>query len=121
LITHAVISAVITTLGFESLTATGPPPSTHIPTDQSFITSHVSPFASNLHSQIVSCPAARGSNEKTQWVRWVLNDGPVPLDHMASCATGAALEKSGFCELEGYVKELQASVESIDWAYDCCE
>lgn len=120
--THdTVISAVVATLGFKSLTATGPPPSTHIPQDQSFVTSHLSPFASNLHSQVISCPEKRGSEEKTRWVRWVLNDGPVPLGHLEGCATGAALEASGFCELEGYVKELQASVDGIDWAYDCCE
>ena len=120
--THdTVISAVVATLNFKSLTATGPPPSTHIPAGQSFLTSHVSPFASNLHSQVVSCPASRVSSEKTRWVRWVLNDGPVPLNHLDSCATGAALEGSGFCELDGYVKELQASLDTIDWAYDCCE
>lgn len=123
--THdTVISAVVATLGFKSFTELGPPPSTHIPPEQSFITSHVSPFASNLHSQIISCPAsssAAGSASKTKWVRWVLNDGPVPLDHLSSCTTGATLEASGFCELEGYLAELQASIDSIDWAYDCCE
>lgn len=120
--THdTVISSIIATLGFKSLTATGPPPATHIPSDRSFVTSHISPFAANLHSQIISCPAEKSGAERTKWVRWVLNDGPVPLDHLPVCDTGKELEEVGFCELGPYLEELQRTTKEIDWAYDCCE
>lgn len=112
------IAAVLTTLEFESFTQAGPPPATHLPTDPSFVFSKIAPFGGNLHSQVVSCPASRG--ERKRWVRWILNDGVVPLSHEKMCNSGIWLEKLGFCELGPYVDMLTKKIGKIDWAHDCC-
>ncbi|GJN94417.1 hypothetical protein Rhopal_007497-T1 [Rhodotorula paludigena] len=116
--THdTIISAVITTLGFSSFARSGPLPTDHIPSDLSFVTSSVSPFAANLHSQVLSCPSSSlvPKGKDARFVRWVLNDGVVPLDHIEGCATN----DDGLCHLDAFVQATKDRIESIDWAYDC--
>lgn len=116
--THdTIISAVITTLNFTSFAASGPLPSDHIPVNLSFKTSSISPFAANLHSQIVSCDGKR-------LVRWILNDGVVPLEHITECEeTGVegAGSGQGWCGLTEFVSATRERANSISFAYDCCE
>ncbi|KAM0790434.1 hypothetical protein ACM66B_003313 [Microbotryomycetes sp. NB124-2] len=115
--THdTVISAVITTLRFSSLAATGPLPSDHIPANLSFVTSKISPFAANLHSQIVSCTYSHSSPPRRR-VRWILNDGVVPLDHIKGCGSS----DQGWCDLDTFVSSTRKFLSEIDWAYDCLE
>ncbi|GAA5820941.1 hypothetical protein JCM11251_001886 [Rhodosporidiobolus azoricus] len=116
--THdTIISAVITTLNFSSFARSGPLPSTHIPTDLSFVTSSISPFAANLHSQLLSCPSSplTPKGKEPRFVRWILNDGVVPLDNIPGCATN----DEGLCHLDAFVAATQENLKSIDWAYDC--
>lgn len=117
--THdTIISAVITTLDFASFAAAGPPPSTHIPLNRSFVTAEISPFAANLQAQIISCPSPSSpSTPAEKSIRWFLNDALVPLDHIEGCTKNAV----GSCELETYVARLSKRLTSIDWAYDCRE
>ncbi|SCV68108.1 BQ2448_229 [Microbotryum intermedium] len=120
--THdTVISSIITTLDFSTFAADGPPPSTHIP-KKAFAASSISPFAANLHSQIVECPSdflspssgLTTSSEKALFVRWVLNDGIVPLQH-SECTRN----DYGFCELDAYIELTKRRINSIDWSHDC--
>ncbi|KDE03545.1 hypothetical protein MVLG_05973 [Microbotryum lychnidis-dioicae p1A1 Lamole] len=121
--THdTVISSIITTLDFSTFAADGPPPSTHIPNKKSFVVSSISPFAANLHSQIVECPSdfltsssgSSVSSGKALFVRWVLNDGIVPLEH-PECTSN----DYGFCELDAYIDVTKRRINTIDWAHDC--
>ncbi|BGP43558.1 hypothetical protein JCM10449v2_007599 [Rhodotorula kratochvilovae] len=116
--THDVIvSAAIVALGFTSFARSGPLPTDHIPSDLSFVASSIAPFAANLHSQVLSCPASplvpRGKSDR--FVRWILNDGVVPLDGIAGCETN----DDGLCHLDAFVAATQERLQSIDWAYDC--
>lgn len=52
-----------------------------------------------------------------RYVRWILNDGLVPLDHIGGCATN----EDGLCSLEAYTTWLRHDLHSIDWERDCCE
>ncbi|GAA6037522.1 hypothetical protein JCM8097_008236 [Rhodosporidiobolus ruineniae] len=116
--THdTIISAVITTLNFTSFARSGPLPSTHIPANLSFVTSAISPFAANLHSQVLSCPSSPlvPQGKDSRFVRWILNDGVVPLDHIEGCATN----DDGLCHLEAFVTATRKNVQSVDFDYDC--
>lgn len=97
-------------MNFTSFAASGSLPSTQIPDDLSFITSKISPFAANLHSQIATCDDERR-------VRWVLNDGVVPVDHIEGCGKA----EGGWCKLDAFVDATRRGLEGMDWAYDCCE
>ncbi|GAA5892720.1 hypothetical protein JCM6882_000564 [Rhodosporidiobolus microsporus] len=116
--THdTIISAVVTTLNFSSFTRSGPLPSDHIPSDLSFVTSSISPFAANLHSQLLSCPSSplTPAGKEPRFVRWILNDGVVPLDNIPGCARN----DQGMCHLDAFVAATQENLKSIDWPYDC--
>jgi len=117
--THdTIISAVIVTLSFSSFTSSGPLPSTHIPANRSFDASKISPFAANLQSQILSCPSSafsRTTDSPSRYVRWLLNDGVVPLDGIPGCEAS----EDGLCALTAFVAATETAAASIDWAYDC--
>ncbi|KAK4049349.1 hypothetical protein OIO90_005478 [Microbotryomycetes sp. JL221] len=116
--THdTIISAVVTTLRFASLARSGPLPSTYIPKDRSFVTSKISPFAANLHSQIVTChdPDHANGAVKQKLVRWILNDGVVPLNHLKGCDDS----EQGWCDLQAFITSTRDFLHNVDWAYDC--
>lgn len=48
-------------------------------------------------------------------VRWLLNDGVVPLGHIEGCGS------DGSCDLGVFVRATAKRANSIDWAYDCRE
>ncbi|GAA6013176.1 hypothetical protein JCM10207_006195 [Rhodosporidiobolus poonsookiae] len=116
--THdVIISAVLTTLNFTSFARSPPLSTDRIPSDLSFVTSSVSPFASNLHSQVLFCPSSKltPAGKSPRFVRWILNDGVIPLDNLPGCATNP----DGLCHLDAFVAATRSNLESIDWAYDC--
>lgn len=88
------------------------------------MTSKISPFAANLHAQILSCPTPSTSEpasspdkkKHTKYVRWILNDGVVPLDQSVE---GCGKNKDGMCALDVFVAGTQKRASEIDWAYDC--
>lgn len=118
---RAVISAVIVALGFQSLTRSAPLPDDHIPKDLSYVAAATTPFGANLHSQVLHCPttslAKSGTSASDRYVRWILNDGLLPLDHIDGCATN----EDGLCSLEAYTTWLRNDLQSIDWEQDCCK
>ncbi|KAL8283149.1 hypothetical protein RQP46_005927 [Phenoliferia psychrophenolica] len=117
--THdTIISAVITTLNFSGFASSGPLPSTHIPPGRSFDTAKIAPFAANLVAQVMTCgsPSSRASADDPtagKSVRWLLNDGVVPLSHIEGCGD------DGSCDLGVFVRATTKLTSSIDWAYDC--
>ncbi|GAA5865518.1 hypothetical protein JCM1840_001427 [Sporobolomyces johnsonii] len=116
--THdTVISSIITTLNFSSFARSGPLPADHIPANLSFVTSSISPFAANLHSQVLSCPSSPlvPQGKDARFVRWILNDGLVPLDNVPGCVTN----DDGLCLLEAYTDALQGWLQNLDFGYDC--
>ena len=50
-------------------------------------------------------------------VRWVLNDGVVPLEAVEGCER----DEDGLCELDRFVLATRERAAGIDWEYDCCE
>ncbi|WAQ83763.1 hypothetical protein PtA15_4A211 [Puccinia triticina] len=107
--THdTVISCIVVALNLTSLASEGPLPTRFIPKKQSFVSSHISPFAGNLHAQVVEC-------EDGKKIRFLLNDAPVPLTGLRGCPEDA----EGFCPLSIAVKALQTRIKEIDYQNDC--
>ncbi|KAH7929307.1 phosphoglycerate mutase-like protein [Leucogyrophana mollusca] len=111
-VTHDVsIASIVTALNFTSLAANGPLPTDHIPPNQSYIASQIAPFASNLVAQVLSCPAS----EEPTHIRFILNDGVVPLTGVNGCLE----DKNGLCALSSFISGMQERIGQIDFDYDC--
>ncbi|KAH9467827.1 hypothetical protein Pst134EA_011448 [Puccinia striiformis f. sp. tritici] len=107
--THdTVISCVIVALNLTTLTSEGPLPTRYIPEKQSFVSSHISPFAGNLQAQVVECEGGKK-------IRFLLNDAPVPLTGLNGCPQ----DDEGFCPLSVAIKALQTRIKEIDHQNDC--
>ncbi|KAG1784075.1 histidine phosphatase superfamily [Suillus placidus] len=110
--THdTVISSIVTTLNFTSLAATGPLPTDHIPPHRSYIASQIAPFSSQLVAQVLSCPAS----EEPTHIRFLLNDGVVPLTGIHGCTE----DSNGLCALSSFISGMNARIGEINFAHDC--
>ncbi|TFK56976.1 phosphoglycerate mutase-like protein [Heliocybe sulcata] len=110
--THdTIISAILATMNFTSLASGGPLPADHIPANRSWITTQISPFASNLVGQVLSCPASDVSTH----IRWILNDGVLPLTGLNGCPE----DKNGLCPLATYISVMKERIAEIDYDFDC--
>lgn len=120
--------SVITALNFTSLAASGPLPTDHIPPNrvsslpknnlpqfltvfQSYIVSQLAPFASQLVAQVLSCPAS----EEPTHIRFILNDGVMPLTGVHGCME----DQNGLCELPSFLSGIYERMGQIDFAHDC--
>ncbi|TBU34598.1 phosphoglycerate mutase-like protein [Dichomitus squalens] len=114
--THdTVITTVLTALNLSiPLTRSGPLPVNHIAKDHSYIASHLVPFAANVVGQVLSCPAANGTH-KESYIRFLLNDGVVPLTGVSHCTEN----KDGLCLVDSFVQGLQERIAEVDFQYDC--
>lgn len=83
--------------------------------NQTYIGSQISPFATNLVGQVQSCPAKKKSAKKESYFRFLLNDGVVPLTGINHCTAN----KDGLCKLANFVQGLKERVAEIDFKYDC--
>ncbi|KAI0316502.1 phosphoglycerate mutase-like protein [Amylostereum chailletii] len=106
-----VISTIAVALNLTSLAKSGPLPADRIDTDRQWIVSHISPFATNLVAQVLSCPA----NDRPTHVRWILNDAVVPLTGVRGCKA----DQNGLCELGAYINGTKARIAEIDYQFDC--
>ncbi|EIW64306.1 phosphoglycerate mutase-like protein [Trametes versicolor FP-101664 SS1] len=114
--THdTVISTILVALNFTTMAANGPLPVDHIPKHQTYTGQHLVPFASNLVGQVMSCPASSKSQDKKSFIRFLLNDGVVPLTGIAHCTA----DKNGLCELDNFVKGMTERIAEVDFAFDC--
>ncbi|KAI0756702.1 phosphoglycerate mutase-like protein [Daedaleopsis nitida] len=110
-----VITNILVALNFTSMAASGPLPVDHIPKKHSYIASQITPFATNLVGQVMSCSASSKSNDKQTFIRFLLNDGVVPLTGLAHCAAN----KNGLCAMDSFAKGLKERITEIDFKYDC--
>ncbi|KAF7364289.1 Acid phosphatase [Mycena sanguinolenta] len=124
--THdTVISAIVVAMNFTSLAATGPLPGTHIPPNRSYIVNKISPFASNLVGQVLSCPASSSKSHSATanattstaptHIRWILNDAVVPLTGI----TGCGKSDDGLCAFDTFVKGMQQRIAEVDFEFGC--
>ncbi|KAJ6550010.1 histidine phosphatase superfamily [Mycena capillaripes] len=113
--THdTIISAIVTAMNFTSLAANGPLPTDHIPANHSYIVNQIAPFASNLVGQVLSCTPSPASPTST-YMRWILNDGVVPLTGINGCRA----HPEGLCPLADFVAGMKQRIEEVDFAFDC--
>jgi hypothetical protein len=82
------------------------------PHTQKWIITHISPFATNLVAQVLSCPA---SPTTPTHIRWILNDAVVPLTGVNGCPA----DKNGLCDLQTYIKGTQERIAEVDYQFDC--
>ncbi|KAI0361287.1 phosphoglycerate mutase-like protein [Trametes cingulata] len=114
--THdTVISTILVALNFTTMAANGPLPTDHIPKHQTYTSQHIVPFASNLVGQVMSCPASNKSKDKESFIRFILNDGVVPLTGIAHCSAN----KDGLCPVADFVKGMKQRIAEVDYAFDC--
>ncbi|KAG2150718.1 histidine phosphatase superfamily [Suillus bovinus] len=106
-----VLASVATALNFTSLAASGPLPTDHIPPHRSYRSSQIAPFSGQLVTQVLSCPAS----EEPTHIRFLLNDGVVPLTGIHGCTE----DSNGLCALPGFISGMHERIGQIDFAHDC--
>ena len=77
---------------------------------------NISPFGSNLIGQVLSCPASKKNSTLVPYIRWILNDGAVPLTGIKHCETP---NKDGLCLLDNFVAGMVERIAEVNVAYDC--
>lgn len=85
-------------------------------TCQTYHVHDIAPFTSNLVAQVVSCPASSGSTDSASYIRFLLNDGVVPLTGISHCETPDA---NGLCLLDNFIQGMQKRIAEVDFVYDC--
>ncbi|KAI0715319.1 phosphoglycerate mutase-like protein [Earliella scabrosa] len=108
------LTTVLVALNFTTMAANGPLPVTHIPKKQTYIGSHITPFATNLVAQVMSC-AASTKPHKDSFVRFLLNDGVVPLTGISHCTAN----KNGLCRMDNFLRGMKERIAEVDFQYDC--
>ncbi|KAJ3865937.1 phosphoglycerate mutase-like protein [Lentinula novae-zelandiae] len=110
--THdTVISAILPAMNFTSLSAGGPLPLDHIPENRTYKVQEISPFASRLVGQVLSCPAS----DTPTHIRWVLNDGVLPQNGITGCGDNP----DGLCELNTFIAGMKQRIKEVDFDFDC--
>ncbi|KDR85316.1 hypothetical protein GALMADRAFT_218408 [Galerina marginata CBS 339.88] len=106
-----VLSTIFVAMNFTSLAANGPLPTDHIPKDQTYFVNQIAPFGSNLVGQVLSCPAT----SKPTHIRWILNDGVLPLTGIKGCKSNS----DGLCDLDAFIAGMKQRIEEVDFNFDC--
>lgn len=83
---------------------------------QTYHVHDIAPFTSNLVAQVMSCPASFDSTDSASYIRFLLNDGVVPLTGISHCETPDA---NGLCLLDNFVQGMQERIAEVDFVYDC--
>ncbi|TFK77210.1 phosphoglycerate mutase-like protein [Pluteus cervinus] len=110
--THdTVLSTIFPAMNFTSFTAGGPLPLTHIPVQQTYISSQIVPFGSNLVGQVLSCSS---SNTPTH-IRWIINDAVVPLTGVNGCKA----DPNGLCDFNTFIAAMKQRIQEVDFSFDC--
>ncbi|PPQ79240.1 hypothetical protein CVT25_002806 [Psilocybe cyanescens] len=110
--THdTILTAIFTAMNFTTLAANGPLPTDRIPEHQTFFANQLAPFASNVVGQVLSCPAS----DTPTHIRWIVNDGVVPLTGIAGCENN----KDGLCKLDTFIAGMKQRIEEVDFEFDC--
>lgn len=102
-------------MNFTSLAQSGPLPSSHIPADLAWKTADISPFATALTGQVMTCTSERGGLGATKHIRWILNDAVLPLTGVKGCPEN----EDGLCPLDTWVSAMKERISTIDFHHDC--
>ena len=84
---------------------------------QAYHVQNIAPFAAHLVGQVMACPASGKNDTKVSSIRWILNDGVVPLTNIKQCSSHPS--KDGLCPLEAFVAGMKELIAEEDWTYDC--
>ncbi|KAJ3569059.1 hypothetical protein NP233_g5303 [Leucocoprinus birnbaumii] len=106
-----VMSAIYVAMNFTNFIRTGPLPTDHIPKNLSYKTWTVNPFGVNLVGQVLSCPASG----KPTHIRWIINDGVLPLDGIKGCKHN----KDGMCEISTFIDGMKQRIAEVDYDFAC--
>jgi len=71
----------------------------------------LAPFASNMVGQVLS----NSSSSNGTHIRWILNDGVVPLTGINGCAENP----NGLCDLPTFIAGMKQRIQEIDFTFDC--
>ncbi|KIP05069.1 hypothetical protein PHLGIDRAFT_31059 [Phlebiopsis gigantea 11061_1 CR5-6] len=109
--THEVVVLnILTALNLTTLAAEGPLPADHIPKHRTFKVSHLAPFATNVHFQVLACDSVAEPQ-----IRVIVNDGAVPLTGIKGCPA----HKDGLCPVSTFVDAMREMIRDTDWAWGC--
>lgn len=131
------IVAVLAALGLEYFNygPHGLPPLPHAP-PRTFALNQVTPFGARLVSEIWKCPSTSSlahldpvlyqnpnlssnpSKNTTDYIRFVLNGAPVPLDGVVGCQKSAV---NGFCAVEDFLKGVPKLKSLANYQFACFE
>lgn len=71
----------------------------------------MNPFGVNLVGQVLSCGASKNATH----MRWIINDGVVPLDGIKGCGKN----KDGMCGMDVFIKGMKERIEEVDYGFSC--
>ena len=74
------------------------------------------PFAAHLVGQVMTCTTSSASSGSEEFIRWILNDGVVPLTGIKHCERP---DNDGLCRLGDFIQGMQERVTEIDFQEDC--
>ena len=70
--------------------------------------SQIAPFATRLVAQVLS-------SGQTLYIRFILNDGVLPLTGVKGCKE----DENGLCDLPTFISGMQERIGEVDFAFDC--
>lgn len=126
-----IISALVTmNLTYFRYGPHGLPVIDHAP-PRNFSTSEMTPYSARLVSEIWTCPVSTSLHHlgpvlyrnpdlssvpnTTDYIRFVLNDAPVPLDGLIECAGSV----NGFCALDDFLKAVPQMKNDAMYQFAC--
>ncbi|EED80594.1 predicted protein [Postia placenta Mad-698-R] len=111
--THdSIFASIAIAMNFTTMAASGPLPVDHMPLDY-----QIAPFAAHMEGQVMTCPTSNSTSaSRDKYIRFVLNDGVVPLTGIAHCATP---NKDGLCLFDNFVAGMKQRIEEVNFQYDC--
>lgn len=123
-------NAVIVAMNFTSMAENGPLPTDQIPSNQTYFVHSIAPFASRLVGQVMTCPASSSSNSSGSdpYIRWILNEGVVPLSGVSGCPDLFSFsgsedefvpESFGLCPLETFMQAMNQRLSEVDFDFGC--
>jgi hypothetical protein len=104
------------------------------PADRKFVLNKMTPFGARFISEIWTCPSSSdtrpfenltpvayinpdlsSSNDTTDYIRFMLNDAPVPVHGIKSCADAV----NGFCAVKNFLKDVPRMHEEAEYQQAC--
>ncbi|GAA6014183.1 hypothetical protein JCM11491_004131 [Sporobolomyces phaffii] len=104
------IADALAALNLTALAKSGPPSTSSLDSNHTFIASQVVPFATALQIQVAECKDLT----PTKQIRFILNDAVIPLTYKG-CGDNA----NGFCAYDTVLQALIARIDEIDFDHAC--